>query len=659
MHATARDLSQQPVASLLDSTPPFLKDQTAPLRKNGSRCGAQIEERRLARVPSYCAICAAGWGFFGTYYFLRNATHTAMLCFPVTVGLLVICVLAIRTRSKRKIYANLNLGLNCAGLFLECLMSGLSSSSTIPFFCCMGVIAAHQSGIRAALIWATVSICLVAILHFAIDASLWPLLRQETPLDNSVAFAGCFLLVAWMAAQAEWFATRYFVELAHHAQHDQLTQLANRYRFRAKLERSHATYLKKGEPVGLLVIDLDSFKEVNDTLGHIAGDTVLIKVAERLAAVVDKPHAVARIGGDEFAVVVNSASGQLLERIGLDIIDTMEEPIQVGDENVFIRASLGSASLPSDTNCIEELLAFADLAAYSAKRSGTSFAFYTPSMTEKITRRRNLIDKFSNALDDGEFTLVYQPQSNVSTEQVVGVEALIRWNHVIKKDGESPEIESISPVEFIPILESTGQINRVGRWVLEQACQQAKTWHGMGIMCRVSVNVSPVQFRSEQFVSDVVDVLRQTGIPARYLDLEITEGVMVDRLEETCSKLDALKNAGVSISVDDFGTGYSSLAYLKHLSIDQLKIDRVFIKDIPELDDGSIAESIVALAKTLGMSVLAEGVETAEQLEFLESIDCDAYQGYFLSKPVSAADCTEFLLKELGSSVSSTSGATA
>lgn len=633
------------------------REQSTPPKAVDSTFSEQIEENRLVRVPSYCVICASGWVFFSLFYTLRGAPHTALLCWTVAVILVGLCVLTIRKPARRRRCANLHLAVTFAGLTLESLVSGLSESSTLPFFCCIGVIAAHQSGIKIAAIWTFFSAGVVAALHFNFDASEWPQLRPANFIDDAMAFSGLFLLVTWMAAQAEWFATKYFRQLlsnandlTHLAQHDQLTQLANRYRFRIELQEAKEAYHKTGMNIGLLMLDLDSFKNVNDTLGHLAGDAVLREVARRLEWLIDAEHTVCRIGGDEFTVIVRSATTEKLDGIAAAIIEGLAKPIRAAGRDLPMTASIGAAIMPAHTRCIDELQAYADLAVYAAKESDDPLAFYAPYMTEELTRKQTLVEKLAQAIDKREFSLVYQPQVE-STGRIIGVEALLRWNHVdkstiIEHASDQSPIESIAPADFVPILESTGQIIPVGRWVLEEACRQANVWFGMGIDCTVSVNVSPIQFRSADFVQEVLDVLHDTKIPPQLLDLEITEGVTVDRPEETRGKLQRLKDTGVKISVDDFGTGYSSLAYLKHLPIDRLKIDQIFVNEYPQFDDGSIATSIIGLAHSLSLTVVAEGIETAEQLSFLAKANCDTYQGYYFSKPVSALDCTKKLLAE-------------
>lgn len=606
-----------------------------------------IEQNRLNRVPTNCAISAIGWIFFGGFYVLRDTPYTAILCLTFGVIMMAVFSLIVRNPANRKFHANLHLGVTFAGLILESLTSGVFTSNTLPFFCCLGAMAAHQSGMKVAFAWTLLSALTVASFHFLLEPSHWPVFRTWNLLDAAIALGGMYFLLTAMAAQAEWLATKYFVmlhnnakKLSHIAQHDQLTQLANRYQFREQLRRASEAYRNSGQSVGLLMLDLDSFKDVNDSLGHLAGDEVLQEVASRLKRIVPNEHTVARIGGDEFTLIVHSTSIEELDKLAREIVVSICKPYWVTERECNIGASIGAALIPAHTRCVDELQAFADLAVYASKATGQQITFYDPKMSEELFRKRVLVERLAQAVNENEFSLVYQPQVETSSGRITGVEALLRW------ESNQTDVPSVSPSEFVPILESTGQIQQAGRWVLEHACVQARDWLDMGIDCCVSVNVSPIQFQSPDFVQNVLDVLQATKIPPRCLDLEVTEGVMVDRLDETRAKLQRLKNAGVVVSVDDFGTGYSSLSYLKHLAIDRLKIDRAFVKDIPNFDDGSIASAIVSLAHSLDLQVVAEGVETEEQLQFLRDLDCESYQGYLFSRPLSADDCTELLLAD-------------
>ena len=607
----------------------------------------QIEDCRLKRVPGYCVIAAAGFGAFGLVYGFVGAYFSAAVCIVATLMHWCMFSVMIRRPDTNRYFANIHLALSTIGLTLDALVSGLQTSTSIGFLCCVCLISAHQSGWRVALGWALICVSILAVLCFGCDPDAWPMLREHSLVLDFVAVGGLFLILTWMAVQSERSASdAYRVSLEKSeqlnllAQRDQLTSLANRHRFRAELEIAKSNYQQNGGAVGLVLFDLDFFKDVNDTFGHLAGDHVLQAVADRLNRVLQPQQIVARLGGDEFAVVTQSVSLEELKQLGDNIAAAVAQPIAFGSEKIRMSSSVGLASLPEHATCIDELIGYADLAAYHAKAtSGNQVELFCPQMLENRERRGLMVEKLNAALEHDELALVYQPQVNVSTGQIIGVEALLRWN---PRDGSKP----VSPAEFVPILESSGLIQEVGQWVLEESCARISDWRSRGLDCVVSVNVSPVQFHNPNFVQDVLGVIQNADIPPSNLDLEITEGVMLDNPNEAEIKLRALKRIGVTISVDDFGTGYSSLAYLKHLSLDRLKIDRVFIKDIPEHDDGSLASSIVSLADMLGLSVLAEGVETEQQLAFLKQVGCDDYQGYFFSKPVSARRCTQLLMDE-------------
>ena len=393
----------------------------------------QIDRNRLVRVPVYCTIGAVGWSSFGIFYFLRGWTITSLICAVVTVLLSAIGIYVYRNPEQRKRFANIHLAISFAGLAADCFLSGLSTSSTIPLFCGVCVIAAHQSGIRSAVSWTMATITLVVAMHFAFDPADWPQVRTENPLDNAVGYAGLFTLVTWMAIQAEWSASKYFEQmlnslndLAHLASHDQLTQLANRHRYRAKLESSRAAHFEDGQSFGLLILDLDSFKKVNDKLGHAAGDELLTRAADRLRACINEDDFAARIGGDEFTVIVDEATPERLRATATAISNSFCQPFQIGKEEIPMSVSIGGAMLPDNTRCIDELQSFADLAVYSAKKSGTVFEHYSPAMTEKLARKRYLANRIDLAIEKGEFSLVYQPQVCVATNSIIGVEALLR-----------------------------------------------------------------------------------------------------------------------------------------------------------------------------------------------------------------------------------------
>ncbi|QEG22535.1 putative bifunctional diguanylate cyclase/phosphodiesterase [Mariniblastus fucicola] len=419
---------------------------------------------------------------------------------------------------------------------------------------------------------------------------------------------------------------------------DPLTGLSNRLWFRNQLETMIENAMHQQEQLALIVLDMDGFKEINDTLGHAIGDLVLIETAKRISSLVTEKDVVSRLGGDEFTVIVRSAESiDHVATLSQKIVDLIREPMHFENTKMQVGASIGISACPDDSRSADELFTFADTAMYDAKFSSKDVSVYHPSMTEELIHRKKVESQLSEAADRDEFSLVFQPQYQIQNRKVIGFEALIRWNHNGKV---------VSPADFIPVLESSGRIIETGQWILDQAFQQMKEWQDAGFDTRVAVNISPVQFRDPDFYDRVVDTLNRHGVCPENVDLEITEGAIISDVTHTAATLKKLKSVGCMISIDDFGTGYSSLAYLKNFPIDQLKIDQAFVKDIPHHDDGTIASSIVVLGLSLGMEVLAEGVETKEQLEFLHMHDCEFFQGFLGSRPLPAKECMELLLRQ-------------
>ena len=424
-------------------------------------------------------------------------------------------------------------------------------------------------------------------------------------------------------------------ELDQLASIDPLTGLFNRLRFRSQLEETINHALTDHEKIALIVLDMDGFKEINDTLGHSSGDLVLIETASRIQSLVGDGDVVSRLGGDEFTVILrNPRSVEQVEGLGQRIVDAIREPMHFENTKMQVGASIGVSICPDHSKSADELFTFADTAMYHAKFNCKDVSIYHPSMTADLLHRKKIESQLSEAVDRQEFSLVYQPQIQCRSRKIVGFEALIRWDH----DGKV-----VSPSEFIPVLESSGRIIEIGQWILNQCCQQLKQWENEGHITRVAINISPVQFRDPSFYDRVVETLDRYDVDPKRIDLEITEGVIISDVKHTAATLRKLKALGCMISIDDFGTGYSSLAYLKNFPIDQLKIDRAFVKDFPGRDDGMIASSIIVLGLSLGMEVLAEGVETEEQLKFLTRHDCECFQGFLGSKPVSPEKCSRML----------------
>ena len=421
------------------------------------------------------------------------------------------------------------------------------------------------------------------------------------------------------------------------ASFDQLTGLANRHSFQQELAKRVQDGVTELAPIALLVLDMNGFKTINDSMGHAAGDEVLKTTAKRISRIVGAADLVSRLGGDEFTVILqNTNCVSDVEAIANRMIKSIAAPMQIEGQEVYVGVSIGSSLAPADSTNADELFCFADTAMYVAKTNQQGLAIYTTEMSENLRNRRSLENRLAGAIKRNEFSVVYHPQADIDTGQVTAFEALIRWNNNGK---------IIPPLEFIPLLEGNGQIVEVGQWVFNQACAQSAKWLALGLPARIAINISPIQFRDADFTRNVKNTIRKHNLPPKLVELEITEGLLIEDIKNTSEKLFELKDLGCRISIDDFGTGYSSLAYLKHLPIDVLKIDREFIKDIPSADDGTIAASVIVLGQSLNMEVLAEGVETPAQLEFLKANNCHAYQGNLISKPIAGNACVELMEK--------------
>ncbi|WP_416067543.1 putative bifunctional diguanylate cyclase/phosphodiesterase [Rhizobium sp. ZK1] len=420
--------------------------------------------------------------------------------------------------------------------------------------------------------------------------------------------------------------------LFHQATHDVLTGLPNRRQFSDQLRGAFP--VSKGVKFALMQIDLDDFKPVNDTLGHGAGDTVLKMAAERIRSVLREQEFAYRLAGDEFAVIQRRANQpREAERLAEALVGAFREPFTVEGINVFVGASVGIAVAPADGNEFEQLMKAADIALYAAKKDGRHRARkFNRSMLMVLEQRETLRRSLRTALKEGQFFIEYQPLVQPPSS-IVGFEALLRWHH--------PVVGIIPPNIFIPMAETDGLMSDIGQWLLEQACREAMSWPAH---FTVAVNLSPAEFLHAGLTDRIAQTLDLVGIRADRLEFEITESVLLERTINNLDTLNTLKVLGVQISLDDFGTYYSSLSYLKNFPFDTIKIDQYFIKDL-EIDDKSqtIVQSIIALAHGLGMSVTAEGVETAEQAAWLKKAKCDRLQGYFLSKPMPAEEVGMFL----------------
>jgi diguanylate cyclase (GGDEF)-like protein len=372
---------------------------------------------------------------------------------------------------------------------------------------------------------------------------------------------------------------------------------------------------------------------INDSLGHDAGDQLLRVAATRIQRCVRESDLLFRMGGDEFAVLLENVRGpEESAAVAQRILEAFAEPVHLQDHEITVTTSLGIALYPKDDSTGERLVKSADTAMYRAKELGRNrYEFFTPEMNHRVESQLMLEGALQRALKAREFVLYYQPRVSNATRQVVGVEALLRWRH--------PERGLVSPLEFIPLLEETGLIVPVGTWVLETACRQAREWHDRGLQLAMSVNISARQFRSDLLVATVAEALRSSGLPPRFLEVELTESLLVDNAENALNVMSRLKALGVMVSIDDFGTGYSSLGYLRRFPIDLLKVDRTFIQDLASNPkDAAIVDAISALAKSLGIGLVAEGVEDAHQAEFMRARYCTELQGFLFSRPLPAEE---------------------
>ena len=429
-------------------------------------------------------------------------------------------------------------------------------------------------------------------------------------------------------------------ELRYLANYDTLTGLPNRALLSERLGRAIIRARRQETRVAVLFLDLDRFKDINDSLGHAAGDRLLKAAAARLQATVNASDTVARLGGDEFTVVLEDVEGMVaVERMAREILTAFSTPLEVDERHdVNITPSVGISLYPDHALVPTDLLKFADTAMYQAKAEGrNTYQIYSETMDAEARQRAAIIAALRRALDRGEFRLVYQPRMALADGRITGVEALLRWN--------SAELGEIAPTVFIPLAEESGLIVPIGEWVLGEACRQLKAWRQQGQNdLRVGVNVSVLQLLRGNLVAYLKRLLEVTELPANRIELELTESMVMQNAEQTTAVLNELRKLGISLAIDDFGTGYSSLVYLKRLPIDTLKIDKEFIDDLTrDADDEAITSTIVTMGHSLGLNVIAEGVESEDQLEFLRQQGCDEIQGHWLSRPIDGERCLAFV----------------
>ena len=433
--------------------------------------------------------------------------------------------------------------------------------------------------------------------------------------------------------------------LSYLAQHDSLTDLPNRILLKDRLTQATAVAYRHRQKLAVLFLDVDRFKHINDSLGHAIGDRLLQSVAQRLVGCVRSSDTVSRQGGDEFVVLLSEMTlAQDAAIIAEKILLTLATPHRIDQHELHLTASIGIVTYPDDGSEVETLMKNADFAMYHAKDAGrNNYQFFKPDMNSRAVERQSLENDLRHALERQEFVLHYQPKINLETDSIIGLEALIRWRH--------PQRGLVPPKQFIPVAEECGFIVPMGRWVLREASRQARAWQDAGLPpLRIAINTSAVELRAKDFVAGVRAILTETGLEARYLELELTETFLMQDSKCTADVLNDLKDIGVHLALDDFGTGYSSLSYVKRFPIDTLKIDQSFVRDLAtDADDASIVSAVISMGKSLHMRVVAEGVETRAQLEFLREHSCPFAQGYYFSQPVVAGEFAQLLERSAGS----------
>ena len=461
-------------------------------------------------------------------------------------------------------------------------------------------------------------------------------------LVMTLAFGLALLLSRWLShrfARYQRDIDAGHERLRQWAESDPLTNLPNRARLRTRLVEAIDHARRDGRQRALLFIDLDRFKNINDSLGHAVGDELLIQVARRLSGAVRAGDTVGRLGGDEFVILLEQLGhADQAAQVAQALLDAASGQYAVAGHELAVTPSIGIAVYPADGEDAETLLKNADSAMYHAKSAGrNNYQFFTAAMNTRVREHLQMENSLRQALARGELSLHYQPQFNLESDRLCGCEALLRWH--------SPSLGQVPPDKFIPIAEDSGLIVPIGEWVLNEACRQAMAWREQGLPeLTVAVNVSPVQFRHADLAEQVERALRDSGLPPQLLELELTESVLAENLEQVSATLERLRRLGVHLAMDDFGTGYSSLSYLKYFKLDTLKIDRSFISDLTNSDDyAALTIAIIGMAHSLGMSCIAEGIETASQQDFLRWHGCSIGQGYLFSRPLPPTAMAELL----------------
>jgi len=606
----------------------------------------QLDLGRAGRVWQYFSVVIGGWLSFSIlfpalgYSFVWLHHVIALVCF----ALVYLWFRGDRNSSRQRAIAITYsyLAVHSVGIFSVALTSPELQSSlfALPFGT---TIAFMLLGRRASVPWLLVSLLAYVaypMILYGVEASLS---SSAVFVDATLKFGSTLVLFVCLCQFELLYVSRAskLVKLSQGlealASTDALTGLANRFQVNEEINQALEDAARNQTQLALLVLDMDGFKQINDVLGHGIGDEALVEIASRLTNVVPSETLVGRLGGDEFCVLMRDISSHdAAEDLSRQLHEALCVEYELANVTFSLGASIGVAFYPEDAQASQDLLAFADTAMYHAKENHQAFANYDVEQTTRVAEYRSMQDKLANALERDEFFLVYQPQLDIQSGCVVGAEALLRW----QRDGKT-----ISPNEFISHLEANHRITSVTDWVLREVCEQIAEWSAEGLRIKVAVNISAVDFHRPDFVKVVEAAVARSEIDASLLDLEVTEGVLIEDVDAVADKMTRLKETGLTISLDDFGTGFSSLAYIRNLPIDKLKVDREFVKEIPETDDGALVSSIVMLAKTLNFEVLAEGVESKAQLDYLKATECDQFQGYYASRPVSPAKLQEFALE--------------
>jgi diguanylate cyclase (GGDEF)-like protein len=618
----------------------------------------------LAVALSYVidGLLLAGFAASGTVSFTVPLAYTAIGLFDSSI-ILMLRVWSVRYRRDNSDFALAQaIGSSSIQLVFAALVPQMAFYFFAVLFVVFGCASLGLSKKQSAIAWIGVAIA-AAVVMSSIDARIS--IPQATPLVRGlvwlcfVATLGrCILLgvlgrslrlrlqdrrqqlrdSVHLLKERDKSLANANLELKRQATHDALTGIANRVLFIERLNQA----VDERQPFAVCVLDLDRFKIINDSLGHGAGDALLRHVSERLLKVVRSSDTVARAGGDEFLLLLRHlSSANEIDALVARWMSALSQPYQLTGLELHVSPSVGIARFPVDGSGAEELLARADEAMYFAKRSGrNTFRFFDSNVMGFSRERLEIEGELRSALAQGQLALHYQPKIDIATGEMRSVEALIRWRH--------PTRGSILPGEFIPIAEESGLILEIGDWVIREACRQAREWQQRHMpFLRVAVNVSPLQFRQANFVHKVRAALKDHGLDATYLEIELTEATLMNNAETSVALLEQLSELGVVVAIDDFGTGYSSMSYLQRFPIDKLKIDRSFISDVASnAGDASIVRAIISLAHGLHLKVIAEGVESEEQLGILRRMGCDQYQGFYRSAAVPAAEIEKFVRQD-------------